>query len=408
MSKHRSHAPLLLLVALTVVASACARNTPQPNADLIQIASTAVPPTAALAPTETIPPPPTLTPDTRTAIDTPAWFHDAIIYEVFPRSFFDTNNDGIGDLRGIAAKLDYIKKLGANTLWLTPHYPSNTYHGYAVTDYVAVNADFGTLDDFKFLMAEAKQRNMRVMIDFVANHASNAHPYFKDAYKNPQSPYSKWFHFTDDANANYTSFFGVAELPEWNHENPEVVKHLLDAAEFWLALGVDGLRCDYALGVEFPFWRELRARVKAKYPEAVLLAEIFDGNPLKIGPFFENGFDAAFDFPYFFAAAGDVDRNDDGLVNGVGDPQSMQSPYTMIQREYAPGAQLVRFGSNHDTNRIATETGGVRREDAVGRRAGLADAGRADDLLRRGDRHARLKRLRPDLRRIPARTDGLV
>ncbi len=346
--RNRNLAASMFVSALAVL-SACAPAAPLPTA-------TFSPPTATPKATASPAPAPNATP--RLTIDTPDWFDNALIYEIFPRSFADSTGDGIGDLPGITARLDYINSLGANTLWLTPHYPSNTYHGYTITDYKAVHPEFGTLEDFKNLTAAAKQRNMRVLVDFVANHTSTEHPFFKDAYKNPASKYSSWFNFSDAGNTTYTSFFGINELPEWNHDNPAVVEYLLDAALFWLDQGADGLRCDYAPGVPFAFWRALRERVKARHPDTVLLAEVFDGNPLKIAPYFSNGFDAAFDFPYFFAASGGGDANGDGIVNGISNPPSIRSPFRLMNTLYPVGAQLVRFASNHDTNRVASEVNG--------------------------------------------------
>lgn len=347
----RAHAAAVLAFAML---AACAA--PRPAPAPIPPTATRLPPTATRQATASPAPTPTAT--ARPQIGTPAWFEDALIYEIFPRSFADSDGDGIGDLAGITARLDYISSLGANTLWLTPHYPSNTYHGYAVSDYVAVNPEFGTLDDFRALLAAAKQRKMRVLVDFVANHTSTEHPFFKDAFNNPQSKYAKWFRFNDAGNATYSGFAGLRDLPEWNHDNPDVVTYLLDAAMFWLDLGVDGLRCDYAKGIDFSFWRALRERVKARHPDAVLLAEVFDGNPNVIAPYLANGFDAAFDFPYFFAASGGGDSNGGGIVNGVGNPPSIRGPIRLLNSLYPVGAQLVRFASNHDTNRIASEVGG--------------------------------------------------
>jgi len=188
------------------------------------------------------------------------------MYQIFVRSFRDSNGDGIGDLNGIREQLDYVQSLGANTIWLTPHYPSTTYHGYDVVDYKAVNPEFGTLDDFKALTAEMKKRGMHLFVDFVANHSSSAHPFFKDAYKNPASKYTTWYHFRDAKNETYDSFAGVKELPEWNHDNPDVNTYLIDSALFWLDAGADGLRCDYAKNISADFWQALRQAVKAKYP----------------------------------------------------------------------------------------------------------------------------------------------
>lgn len=368
----------LLITSLT----AC-QNSPQ------TLAPPTVPPTVAPAaiaitrpPASPSPIPPTLAPRQTPApklgdkvLKSPDWFDEAVVYEIFPRSFYDTNNDGIGDLNGVRQKLDYIQSLGANTIWLTPFYPSTTYHGYDVTDYFKVNPQLGTLDDFKALTAEMKRRNMHLIVDFVANHSSDGHPFFKAAYKNPTSRYTQWYHFRDKQNTVYDSFFGVPNLPDWNTDNPEVREYLFNAALFWLNLGADGLRCDYALGVEAPFWAELRQRVKQRYPNAVILGEVWDGGAMTLKRYFEAGFDALFDFPWYLTLTGNPDRNGDGVLNGKQPGNLLQTPYRLMQRAYPQGSQLLRFGSNHDTNRIASDSLGDPRRMQLAAAATLLTPG---------------------------------
>lgn len=368
----------LLITSLT----AC-QNSPQ------TLAPPTVPPTVAPVviaitrpPASPSPIPPTYAPRQTPApklgdkvLKSPDWFDEAVVYEIFPRSFYDTNNDGIGDLNGVRQKLDYIQSLGANTIWLTPFYPSTTYHGYDVTDYFKVNPQLGTLDDFKALTAEMKRRNMHLIVDFVANHSSDGHPFFKAAYKNPTSRYTQWYHFRDKQNTVYDSFFGVPNLPDWNTDNPEVREYLFNAALFWLNLGADGLRCDYALGVEAPFWAELRQRVKQRYPNAVILGEVWDGGAMTLKRYFEAGFDALFDFPWYLTLTGNPDRNGDGVLNGKQPGNLLQTPYRLMQRAYPQGAQLVRFGSNHDTNRIASDSLGDPRRMQLAAAATLLTPG---------------------------------
>ncbi len=352
--------PRLLLIAL--IASACAA---QPTAAPPTITAAPPPtlaptatlvPTATLEPTATAIPRPSPTPDSRPQIKTPAWFNDAIGYEIFPRSFSDSNGDGIGDLKGIEQRLDYIQSLGATVVWLTPFYPSASYHGYDVADYLTVNPQLGTVDDFKALAAAMHARGMKVIVDYVANHSGSAHPFFKDAYRNPGSKYTSWYQFNSD-NTAYASFYGVPDLPNWNHDNPEVDDYLIKAALFWMDLGADGLRSDYALGVKESFWQKLRAAVKAKNPEAVLLGEVWD-TPFKLRDYFGYGFDALFDFPFYGALTGNKDANDDAILGGKLPGTGLNSALKVAQRLYPRGAQIVRFASNHDTNRIASETSG--------------------------------------------------
>ena len=113
------------------------------------------------------------------------WWHDAVFYEIFVRSFNDSNGDGIGDFNGIAQKLDYLQELGINALWLMPIHPSPSYHGYDVLNYYAVNPQYGTMDDFKNLLNQAHARDIKIIIDFVPNHTSSQHPFFMDANSSP-------------------------------------------------------------------------------------------------------------------------------------------------------------------------------------------------------------------------------
>lgn len=344
----------LWLGAVCVALMGCAVAAPPPAVTAPPSPTATALPTATIAPTETPIPIPTPTPDARPSIDTPAWFDTATLYQIFPRSFYDTNSDGIGDLNGIREKLDYIQSLGVDTIWINPHYPSTTYHGYDVADYTGVNPEFGTLDDFKALLAEMKQRDMKLLIDYVANHSSSAHPFFKDAYKNPASKYTSWYRFTNPDNSEYRAFAGVPELPEWNHDNPEVSQYLIGAAMFWLDLGVAGLRADVAKGPPLGFWQKLREQVKAKHPDALLLGEVWDGNVVLLRQFYENGFDALFDFPWYLSLSGGENNNGAGVLNGIDTPLLLHSAYRAMLQVYPRGAQVVRFPSNHDTNRVAS------------------------------------------------------
>ncbi len=277
-----------------------------------------------------------------------------MIYQVFIRSFYDSDGDGVGDINGLRQRLDYIQSLGANTIWINPHFPSPSYHGYDVSDYFDVNPEFGTLDDFKALVSDLKQRGMRLIVDYVANHASREHPFFKDAYNNPQSAYTKWFSFRDPNNITYDSFFGQGYMPEWNHLHRETSDYLIEAALFWLDLGADGLRCDYARGVPDRFWERLREVVKSRHPEAVILGEVWDSNTSILQSYFNAGFDALFDFPWYLHMVNNENSIGRGVINGQTDPIILQVSLGAMQRLYPRGAQVVRFGSNHDTNRIAS------------------------------------------------------
>ncbi|MCS6994681.1 MAG: alpha-amylase family glycosyl hydrolase [Anaerolineales bacterium] len=187
------------------------------------------------------------------------WWREAIFYEIFVRSFQDSDGNGIGDFQGIIQRLDYLQSLGVTALWLMPIHPSPSYHGYDVLNYYAVNPTYGTMQDFKQLLAEAHQRQIRVIIDFVPNHTSSQHPFFQAAL-NPQSPYRNYYVWSDTDPGQKGPYGGPAwhkastgyyyglfwgGMPDLNYTNPEVTAQIKKVVRFWLTdVGVDGFRID--------------------------------------------------------------------------------------------------------------------------------------------------------------------
>jgi glycosidase len=239
-------------------------------------------------------------------------------------------------------------------LWLTPIFTSPSYHGYDTTDYYTINPDFGTEDDLRELVREAHKRNIRILLDYVVAHSSNQHPFFKDAFGNLNSKYAGWYRWTNAEHTQYESFFGIAELPTLNHDNPDTQKYLIDIAKYWMNTGIDGYRADYVLNVPHAFWKKLRAEVKAVNPDFVLLAEAWT-NGLGIKPYYDNEFDAAFDFPLYGDIEGSNDKIGDSVLAGIAAPQLIDGTLATAQRLYPPNAQRVTFINNHDTNRAASE-----------------------------------------------------
>jgi len=197
-----------------------------------------------------------------------AWWKHAVIYEIYPRSFQDSNGDGIGDLNGITSRLDYLHDLGIDSIWISPIYPSPLVDfGYDVSDYTAIDPLYGTLVDFDKLVSEAKNRNIRVIMDFVPNHTSDQHPWFKESRSSRTNPKRDWYIWRDGKGPgqppnNWQSWFGhsawkfdpatnqyyyhhfYTEQPDLNWRNPEVRKAMYDAMRFWFKRGVAGFRLD--------------------------------------------------------------------------------------------------------------------------------------------------------------------
>ena len=176
----------LLILSITILAACVTVPAIPPTAPTPPVAPAT--PIAAPRPTTISAPPVAPINGLPQGTDGYPWWNDSVFYEIFVRSFKDSNGDGIGDINGLIEKLDYLQDLGITGLWLMPIHPSPSYHGYDVTDYYAINPDYGTLDDFKRLVVEAKQRNIRIIIDYVLNHTSSEHPWFV-ASQDSQSPY---------------------------------------------------------------------------------------------------------------------------------------------------------------------------------------------------------------------------
>lgn len=226
------------------------------------------------------------------------WFNKAIIYQVYPKSFNDTNNDGVGDIKGIIDKIGYLKSLGINTVWLNPIYISPQIdNGYDVSNYFAVDSSLGTMKDVETLIATLHNNGMKLIMDFVMNHTSDQHPWFKDAIQNPDSIYRNYYLWAkgkkDKKPNNWGSFFGGSvwekvpqsddyyfhlfdkHMPDLNWKNPEVQKAVTDIAKFWVKKGIDGLRLDAFIHIDKAnFSQDYPANGNEKFP----LAESFYAN----------------------------------------------------------------------------------------------------------------------------------
>ena len=201
------------------------------------------------------------------------WWHDKVAYQIYPKSFLDTNGDGIGDLRGIISKLDYLKKLGIDIIWLSPIYKSPFVdQGYDISDYYAIAEEFGTMEEFDELLAEAKKRDMYIIMDLVINHCSDQHEWFQNALADPDGEYADYFYFRKGRNgnppSNLRSYFGgscwepvpgtdkyylhmfAKEQPDLNWENPLLREKLYEMINWWLEKGLAGFRIDAIINIK--------------------------------------------------------------------------------------------------------------------------------------------------------------
>jgi len=226
-------------------------------------------------------------------------------YQIFIRSFADSDGDGIGDLNGINSNLEYLESLGITALWLSPFHPSNSYHGYNVTNYYEVNSDFGNLEDLKNLVKNAKDKSIDIMMDLVINHSSDQHPWYKEALSNPNSPFREYYYFNGNTSAYQSFVGGMVDFDPTSELFREEVKSILD---FYLDIGIKKFRIDAAKHMfDKPglsgsdlnaglFILELNAYLKNKYgPDTMIVSEVFDYTDVRYNSYLV-GSDSIFNF----------------------------------------------------------------------------------------------------------------
>ena len=263
------------------------------------------------------------------------WYKDAVIYQVHVRTFCDSNGDGIGDFQGLEQKLDYVRELGANAIWLMPFFPSPLRDdGYDIADYHSVHPSYGTLDDFRKLLASAHDRGIRIIIELVANHTSDHHPWFQESRSSRDNPRRDWYVWSDTDNpydgariifldteksnwawdpiskAFYWHRF-FSHQPDLNYDNPAVREQMWEVMKYWLEMGVDGFRLDAVpylveregtncenLPETHAVLKELRRKMDESFPGRMLLAEANQW-PADLRPYFGDSdeFHMAFHFP---------------------------------------------------------------------------------------------------------------
>lgn len=332
-------------------------------------------PTTQSAPASTAEP--TLAPALTQDAEAFPWWNETVFYEIFVRSFRDSDGDGIGDFNGIIEKLDYLQDLGITGLWLMPIHPSPTYHGYDVTDYYAVNPDYGTMEDFTRLLEEAHARDIRVIIDLVLNHTSTQHPWFQSALT-PSSEYRDWYIWSETdpgfrgpwgaqawhraSNGQYYYAIFWDQMPDLNYDNPKVQEEAKEMASFWLEeVGVDGFRLDairYLAEDEkladaestHAYLEEWGDYYRSVDPEAFTVGEAWTSNAtVKEYVATNRELDAAFNFDLA-----------DQIIKGIhkdGTNASLRFTLQTTIRDF-PEQDNANFITNHDINRAMSQFGG--------------------------------------------------
>ncbi|MBE2223280.1 MAG: DUF3459 domain-containing protein [Anaerolineae bacterium] len=328
--------------------------------------------TAVPSPTTSISPTPTTQPGLFSpAIDNPAWWDDSVFYEVFVRSFADSDGDGVGDINGLIEKLDYLNDgdpntdddLGVTGIWLMPIMQSPSYHGYDVVDYYQVDDEYGSNEDFKRLVDEANDRGIRVIVDLVMNHTSDQHPWFQES-RDPASEKRDWYVWQDeptsdgnywhqDNDAYYYGYFWGG-MPDLNYENPEVTAVMQEIIRFWLDdMGADGFRLDAIKHLiedgriientpATHTWlkQDFYPYVKGVNPEAVTVGEVWSTSD-DIVPYIGDEVDLAFEFTLADAI----------LESAVSERKVHVERAQETVAEIYPAGQYATFLANHDQNR---------------------------------------------------------
>ncbi|MBU1823125.1 MAG: DUF3459 domain-containing protein [Bacteroidetes bacterium] len=309
-----------------------------------------------------------------------------VCYEIFVRSFCDSNGDGIGDLNGIRSKLDYLQDLGVEALWLTPIQPSTTYHKYDVLDYYGIDPEYGTLEDFRALLHDVHRRGMKLYMDLVINHTSVYHPWFQEARKSQNSPYRDfyWWMTSDkiealgvetreetadaheifpwhDVPANQEKYYAMfwKGMPDLNYDSAALREEIYKIVRYWLKdIGVDGFRLDAARHI-YPywvkeknpaFWEEFGQVVREARPDGYTVGEVW-AKAEEVAPYFQ-GLTANFHFDLCFALQKIIFKErDEGLV------PMLKHNYRVFGTHTAGFVDATML-SNHDQIRIGSMAGG--------------------------------------------------
>lgn len=339
------------------------------------------------------------------------WYDNAIIYQIYPKSFQDTNGDGIGDLNGIKKRIPYLKSLGVNAIWLNPVFVSPQIdNGYDVSNYFAIDPQMGTMADMESLIHELHKNGIHLIMDFVLNHTSDQHPWFQDAISDPESIYRDYYIFAGHDNQrpnNWGSFFGGSvwekdpaktgqfyfhlfdkRMPDLNWKNPEVRHAMLEIAEFWLEKGIDGLRLDAFIHIAKadlrqnvptknnddkpviaePFFANLPQvqewlrpfceRIKQDYPNTLLLGEAASANVNLAVDYTQKRnhlMDSVVTFRYFTEDESNVDPNFPGNYQPKNlDLVQFKQNQAVWQQTLAGISQPTLYWSNHDMARLRT------------------------------------------------------
>jgi glycosidase len=385
--------PLLLTISLLIIilAAACSGGTDLPAVPSTLTESPPAAPTLepTREPTGTATPRPTAAPICASLEPDSAgdehfgWWNDSVFYEIFVRSFYDSDGDGIGDFNGITSRLDYLndgdplthQDLGITGIWLMPVTSSPSYHGYDVTDYFSVNPDYGTMDDFQHLLEEAHRRGIRVIVDMVLNHTSNQHPWFQAALTGADSEYRDYYIWAEHPpgfkspwgtdvwhNSESGYYYGIfwAGMPDLNYTNPQVTAEMREVVRFWLEdVGVDGFRLDAVKHLiedgsvqentpaTHEWWEGFYDYYTAINPDAFTVGEAWTGTS-EVLKYTGDEVNIAFDFDLAEAIVQSARLENNRFI--AREHKSVVESF--------PANQYATFITNHDQGRVMSELSG--------------------------------------------------
>lgn len=331
---------------------------------------------------------------TTTSLDTQP---STVYYEIFVRSFYDSDGDGIGDFKGLTEKLDYLNDgnpdtdsdLGIGGIWLMPINPSPSYHGYDVSNYREVNPDYGTMEDFTNFINEAHKRGIKVIMDLVVNHTSNENPWFTQSAEDKNSKYRNWYVWAEDSNRSTggTSAAGSGSpwhtvqgkddhylgifwggMPDLNFDNQEVRDEMNDIGKFWLDKGLDGFRVDAAKHIyedlltdksqettdkNVAWWQEFRSSLMQSNPNAYLVSEVWDKGAVTVASYLNKAFDSSFNFSLAETMIQSAKAERDNNIGFI-----LERTYNLYAEKSEGEFVDATFLTNHDLNRVMSQLEG--------------------------------------------------
>lgn len=309
-----------------------------------------------------------------------AWAETTTFYEIFVRSFADSNGDGIGDFAGIADNILHLKDLGVGAIWLMPMMDSTTYHGYDVVDYYSTNPDYGTMEDFERMVKVCHENGIKVIIDFVVNHTSSSNPWFKEALKDENSKYRNYYFIekerpVDKEDTTYSEWRKDSEtglfyyghydfiMPDLNYNNNEVRKEIINVAKFWLEHGVDGFRLDGAkeidsdINVTIDWWSEFTKAVTEVKPDAFIVGENWTSDKEEVSKYY-SAMPSSFNFIAADAIVSMAKGRPYDIVNEMNNMREMFLKNTNSSNSATDiMIDSVMIG-NHDMDRVFTKLQG--------------------------------------------------